>query len=88
MSNKGGRTFMSFSEKAEEIHKYIVSVGEADEWVGTAKGYIARKGQHEPGPQYKFDYEGLKDRLKADLSGAVGGATDVIGKRLHTGLSR
>ncbi len=67
---------MAFSGKAKEIHKYIVDVGTADEWVGKAKGYITQKGQYEPGPQYKFNCEGLKERLKTDLSGAVGGATD------------
>ncbi len=67
---------MAFSGKAEEIHKYIVSVGKANEWIGTAKEYITRKAQYEPGPPYKFNYEGLKEKLKTDLSGAVSGATD------------
>jgi hypothetical protein len=67
---------MAFSGKADEIHKYMVSVGVADEWIGTAKGFIERKGQYEPGPPYKFDYEGLEEELKAGLSGAVSGATD------------
>jgi len=67
---------MALSGKAQEIHDHIVRVGEANEWVGTARGYIRRKGQYEPGEDLRFDSVGLRENLKADLSGAISDADD------------
>ena len=69
-------TYMALSRKAQEIHDHIVRVGEANEWVGTARGYITRKGQYEPGEDLKLDSVALREQFKADLSGAISGADD------------
>jgi hypothetical protein len=67
---------MALSLKAQEIHDYIVDSNKTDYWIGVAKSLIKHKGQFDPGPPYTYDVSALKQRLKAELSGAVRDAID------------
>jgi hypothetical protein len=58
---------MAFSGKAEEIHNQIVNSGKAGEWIGISKSYVSRKGQYEAGPNFRYDRNGLRERLKSEL---------------------
>jgi hypothetical protein len=67
---------MPFSSKAREIHDHIVSSGKADHWIGVARSLTEREGQRQPGRRYNRDVPALRDKLKAELSGAVNDAND------------
>ena len=57
---------MALSTKAQVIYDRLVETNAVNDWVGIAKDYINKKGQYEPGPDYKYDVEGLREELKAD----------------------
>ena len=57
---------MALSTKAQVIYDRLVETGAVNDWVGTAKDYVTKKGQYEPGPDYKYDVAGLREELKAD----------------------
>jgi hypothetical protein len=61
---------MALSTKAQVIYARLVETNAVNDWVGIAKDYITKKGQYEPGPDYKYDVEGFQEELKADLSDA------------------
>jgi hypothetical protein len=63
---------MPFSSKAQEIHDHIVSSGRADYWMGVARSIV----QHQPGKRYARHIPVLRDKLQAELSGAVNNAND------------
>jgi hypothetical protein len=65
---------MLFSSKAQEIHDRIVSSGKADHWVGVARSLV--EGQHQPRKPYSRNIPVLRNRLQAELSGAVKNAND------------
>ena len=65
---------MAFSSKAREIHDQIVISGKADHWIGVARSLV--EGQHQPGKPYSRNIPALRDKLKAELSGAVDDAND------------
>jgi len=67
---------MPFSSKAQEIHDHIVSSGKADYWIGVARSIVQHRGQHEPGKRYARHVPVLRDKLQAELSGAVNNAND------------
>jgi hypothetical protein len=67
---------MPFSSKAQEIHDHIVSSGRSDYWIGVARSLVERKGQHQSGKRYARDVPAFKDKLQAELSGAVNDAND------------
>jgi hypothetical protein len=67
---------MPFSSKAQEIHDRIVSTGKADYWMGVARSLAERRGQHQPRGRYARDIPALRDKLQAELSGAVKDAND------------
>ena len=70
------KAVMPFSSKAREIHDHIVSSGKADYWIGVARSLVERKGPYQSGKPYARDVPALKDKLKAELSGAVNDAND------------
>jgi len=62
---------MALSTKAKAIHQRLLDTDTVNDWVGLARrDYITRKTQYEPGPDYHYDVEGFRERLKADLSDA------------------
>jgi hypothetical protein len=67
---------MPFSSKAQEIHDHIVSSGKADYWIGVARSIVQHRGQHQPGKRYARHIPVLRDKLQAELSGAVNNAND------------
>ncbi len=74
---------MPFSSKAREIHDHIVISGKADHWIGLARSLV--EGQRQPSKPYSRNIPALRDKLKAELSGAVTTPTIITGKRLRTG---
>ena len=67
---------MPFSSKAQEIHDHIVSGGKADYWIGVARSLVERKDPYQRGKPYSRNIPALRDKLKAELSGAVNDAND------------
>jgi hypothetical protein len=67
---------MPFSPKAREIHDHIVSSGRSDYWIGVARSLAECEGQQQPGKRYARDVPVLRDKLQAELSGAVTDAND------------
>jgi hypothetical protein len=67
---------MPFSSKAREIHDHIVSHGKADYWIGVARSLVERTDQYQRGKPYSRNIPFLRDKLKAELSGAVNDADD------------
>jgi hypothetical protein len=66
---------MPFSSKAQEIHDHIVGSGKADYWIGVARSLAERRGQR-PGKRYARHIPVLRDKLQAELLGAVNNAND------------
>jgi len=75
-SRVGKGADMPFSSKAREIHDHIISSGRSDYWIGVARSLAERKGQHQPGRPYSRNIHALRDKLQAELSGAVKDAND------------
>jgi hypothetical protein len=67
---------MPFSSKAQEIHDRIVSSGKADYWIGVARSIVQHRGQHQAGKRYARHIPVLRDKLQAELLGAVNNAND------------
>jgi putative heme iron utilization protein len=66
---------MPFSSKAREIYDHIVSTGKVNYWIGIARSLVEWKDRR-PGGGYNRDVCALRDKLKAELSGAVNDAHD------------
>jgi hypothetical protein len=62
--------------KAQKIRDHIVNTNAIDYWIGRAKVHTRRKDQHQPGPEYTRDVNGLVAELKSKLQGQLQGADD------------